>query len=221
MSKICLIVGVGSGVSAAVARRFGREGFTLGLIARREDHLARIADELAQMGIKAKPFVGDAADNAGLEQTIRRAVSEIGAPRVLVYNAAAATMKTPSQLTPDELMRDFQIGVIGAMTAMQTVIGGMRSKRTGTILLTGGGFAFEPVPNLASLGIEKAGIRSLAFSLAKELAPEGIHVATVTIGGMVKAGTPFDPDRIAEEYWKLHLQAPEAYQREVIYRPES
>jgi short-subunit dehydrogenase len=221
MPDSCLVIGAGPGVSAAVARRFGREGFILGLIARREQNLAQVAGTLAEAGIKAKTFVGDEADNTGLDQTIRKAVVEIGAPRVLVYNAAAVTMKPPSQLSPDQLLRDFQIGVVAALTAVQAVLPGMRSRKAGTILLTGGGFAFEPMPNLSSLGIEKAGIRNLAFSLAKELAPEGIHVATVTIGGIVKAGTAFDPDRIAEEYWKLHVQTPDAFQREIVFRPES
>jgi len=221
MPDSCLVIGVGPGVSAAVARRFGREGYQLGLVARRDQSLSKIAGELAGAGIKAKTFAGDAADNAGLDQTIRKAIAEIGSPRVLVYNAAAVTMKTPSQLSPDQLLRDFQVGVVGALTAIQAVLPAMRANKTGTILLTGGGFAFEPMPNLASLGIEKAGIRNLAFSLAKELAPEGIHVATITIGGVVKAGTPFDPDRIAEEYWKLHVQPSDAYQREIVFRPES
>jgi hypothetical protein len=73
------------------------------------------------------------------------------------------------------------------------------------------------MPALASLGVGKAGLRNLAFSLFSDLKASGIHAATVTICGVVKVGTPFDPDRIAERYWDLHVQEPDKWDREVIF----
>ena len=84
----------------------------------------------------------------------------------------------------------------------------MREAGRGTILLTGGGLALDPTGWLpaASLAVGKAGLRSLAQTLHKELAPEGIHVATVTIAGQIQPGTAFDPDLIADRFWHLHAQ---------------
>jgi short-subunit dehydrogenase len=92
----------------------------------------------------------------------------------------------------------------------------MREQGAGTLLFTGGGFAFEPMPAMASLGVGKAGIRNLAFSLFAELKDAGIHAATVTIGGLVKPGTAFDPAQIAEAYWTLHAQPKGSFERELV-----
>jgi NAD(P)-dependent dehydrogenase (short-subunit alcohol dehydrogenase family) len=94
----------------------------------------------------------------------------------------------------------------------------MRAGGAGTILITGGALALEPHAPYASLAIGKAGVRSLALSLAEELEPAGIHVATVTICGYVGSGEPFMPDTIADAYWKLYVQPREAWEREVVYR---
>lgn len=84
--------------------------------------------------------------------------------------------------------------------------------------MTGGGLASHPFADAVSLEIGKAGIRSLAFTLAQELKDSGIHVATVTICGTVQSGTHFDPDTIAQSYLALHKQPPEAFETEAIYK---
>jgi short-subunit dehydrogenase len=94
----------------------------------------------------------------------------------------------------------------------------MREQKKGTILFTGGGLALNPYPAYASLAIGKAAIRSLAFSLGGELEADNIQVATVTIFGMVKPDTHFDPDLIAEAYWTLHTQPAGERQREIQYK---
>jgi NADP-dependent 3-hydroxy acid dehydrogenase YdfG len=161
--------------------------------------------------------VGDAADGAGLALAIHTAVAQQGHPDVLVYNAAGARYKPLAALAPQDLMADLQVSVGGALAAAQAVLPGMRERGRGTLLFTGGGFALEPIPAMASLGAGKAALRNLAFSLHADLAPLGIHAATVTICGMVKPGTTFDPDQIAERFWALHAQAPGAFEREVLF----
>jgi NADP-dependent 3-hydroxy acid dehydrogenase YdfG len=220
MSDPCIIVGAGTGISLAVARRFGKAGSPIALIARRQDALNNLVNLLSAEGIRAIGTVADASDPATLTAKIESVVEQLGQPGILVYNAHAATRKPPSTLLPAELVHDLQICVVGALAAVQAVIPLMRTRKRGTILLTGGGYALEPLPAVASIGIGKAAIRNLAFSLAKELAPDNIHVATVTVGGLVKPGTAFDPALIAEEYWKLHVQAPGSFERETIFSPE-
>lgn len=212
------IVGAGPGVSAAVGRRFGREGCTVVLMARRAEVLDEQVRALRAAGVDAHAQVADAADSANLAAAIGAASTRHGGPDVLVYNAAGVRPKPLAALTAAELMADLQVSVGGALAVTQAVVPGMRERGGGTLLYTGGGFAFEPMPVMASLGAGKAAIRNLAFSLHAELKPAGIHAATVTICGLVKPGTAFDPDLIAERYWALHVQAPEAWEREVMVR---
>jgi NADP-dependent 3-hydroxy acid dehydrogenase YdfG len=211
---VIAIVGMGPGVSAAVARRFSREGFKVAAIARRADALKAQTDALAG----AQGYVADAADPAALTAALARVAADHGAPSVLVYNAAAMRYKPLAQLSADELNADLRISIGGALAAAQAVLPAMREQGAGTLLFTGGGFAFEPMPAMASLGVGKAGIRNLAFSLFAELKDAGIHAATVTIGGLVKPGTAYDPDKIAEAYWALHAQPKGSFERELVLK---
>lgn len=216
--KGCAIVGMGPGVSLAVARRFGREGFSIAMLARRADALADHVRSLGEEGVTARPYAADAADPASLAAALARAAADTGPIGVLVYNAAVMQTSPLLQMSAEELVSSFRVNVAGALSAAQAVIPAMRTAGSGTILLTGGGFAMEPIPARAALGIGKAGIRNLAFSLHTECKPAGIHVAVVTIWGVVGSAPQFDPDRIAESYWRLHAQAPEDFEREVVLR---
>lgn len=220
-TSLCTIVGAGPGVSLAVARRFGREGFRIALIARREESLADYQAELAAAGVESVGFAGDAGDAQSLRGAFERIASQLGPTAVLVYNVAANAPGTPSTLDGERLVETFRSNVVGALLAAQQVIPQMRSSGSGTILLTGGGLAFNPWPQAAALAVGKAGLRNLAYSLAAELEPLGIHAATVTIAGMVQAGTPFDPDVIADAYWQLHTQPAGQWEPEIIYRGQS
>ncbi len=216
--KVCTIVGAGAGVSFSVAKRFAREGFSIALMARRTENIERFARELGGTGAFAKAYPADASDFESLAKAFRQVHREMGHTDVLVYNAAAVRENSPAGLDPEKMVQDFRVNVAGALAAAQRVIPHMKKQKQGTILFTGGGLALQPYHPYASLAVGKAGIRSLAMSLADELAPAGIHVATVTIAGLVKQGTPFDPDTIAEQYWRLHLQKPGQFEKEIIYK---
>ena len=108
-------------------------------------------------------------------------------------------------VTADELLQDYQVNVIRALISVQQVIEDMRQRQRGTILLTGGGYADAPEPQMASLGMGKAALRNLTLSLAKQLQSDGIRVATVTINGIIGSNSRFEPKAIAESYWKLHV----------------
>jgi short-subunit dehydrogenase len=217
-TSLCTIVGAGPGVSLAVARRFGREGFRIALIARREEALADYQAELVAAGVESVGFAGDAGDARSLCGAFERITNQLGTTAVLIYNVAANVPGTPSTLDSERLVEAFRSNVVGALLAAQQVIPQMQSSGSGTILLTGGGLAFTPRPQAAALAVGKAGLRNLAYSLAAELEPLGIHAAIVTIAGMVQAGTPFDPDRIADAYWQLHIQPAGQWEPEIIFR---
>jgi short-subunit dehydrogenase len=215
--KVCTIIGFGTGVSLGVARAFGKEGYALALLARNPTKLEANAQDL-KASYPVHLFSADAGDRASLVQALTKIRTELGDPEVLIYNAAAFTPGNPSSLNSETLISDFRVNVAGALIAVQQVLPAMQTNRKGTILLTGGGLALNPFAGASSLAIGKAGIRSLALSLAQELDSSGIHVGTVTICGTVKPGTHFDPDVIAESYLALHQQAPDAWQTEIIYK---
>lgn len=207
---LCTIVGMGRGISYSVARRFAAEGFRIGMV-------ARDAGLLAQLEVEIPGSRGVAAD-AGDESSLRSALGELGAAEVLVYNASSGHSAPPSSLAIEEAVADFRVNALGAVVAVQESAAAMRATGKGTILLTGGGLALGPMAQVASLSMGKAALRNLAGSLAEELEPFGIHVATITVCGFVQPGTHFDPDRIADVYWTLHQQSRGHFEREVIYR---
>ena len=215
MSKpLIVIVGAGPGVSAGIARKFGRSGFDVILLARRQESLDNSVAALRQQGIDAHGMIADAAVGESMTQAFAQIGSEFGTPDVVVYNAGAITISNPSTLAVSDLLSDFTVNVAGALSCAQAVIPSMVERGSGTILFTGGMLALNPVASRASAAIGKAGLRNLTFTLADEMAPLGITVGTVTIGGVVAAGTFFDPDLIAESYWNLHTGE---QQREVLY----
>lgn len=215
--RICAVVGAGSGIGLAVAKRFGREGFRLALLARRAETLAEYVTDLGEQGIDAEGFPADAADFESLTTALAEVTAQMGVPEVLVYNPAVIRQQKPSALQADTLLADLRVNVAGALVCAQQVIPAMTAKGRGTILFTGGGLALNPHPQYASLAVGKAALRNLTYSLGAELEAAGIHVATVTIAGFVQPGTFFDPDLIAEKYWALHAQEAGRWEREVVY----
>jgi NAD(P)-dependent dehydrogenase (short-subunit alcohol dehydrogenase family) len=204
---VCVVVGAGPGIGQAVARRFGRAGYTLALLARRRDALDGYVAALAEAGITARGFVADVEQAPSLKDALAAVEHELGAIDVLVYNAAVVRPGTPFEVGVEQLVREFRVNVGGALVATQHVAEAMKARRSGTLLFTGGGLALEPWPQMTSLSIGKAGIRSLAHSLHKELKGDGVRVATVTVAGIAKPGAgALDPDAIAEVFFDLAAQ---------------
>ncbi len=214
MSQNIVIVGAGSGVSLSIAKKFGQNGFRAILVARRKEALEEYKIELANENISAVGYVGDAGDTDSLNHAFDEIKKREGVVDVLVYNAAVFSPGMPSEIMEETLVHDFKVNVAGALIAAQKVIPDMKRRRDGTILLTGGGFALHPFASFASLSIGKAGLRSLAYTLGEELKPHGIYVGTVTIGGIVKPGTYYDPHRIADVFYGLYQSKAD---RELIY----
>ena len=211
---VCVIAGMGQGIGLAVARRFGAEGFRIAMLARSADRLAEFERELNG----ARGYAVDLGDETRVRGAFQRIEGEMGRPSVLVYNASAGQAGRPTSLNEHSLVHDFRINAVAPIWCVQEVLDGMMEAGRGTILLTGGGLALSPQADVASLSLGKAAIRSLAYSLAQELEPAGIHVATVTICGFVQAGTPFAPELIAEEFWRLHAQTAGQFTPEVVVK---
>ena len=210
---LCTIVGMGLGIGYAVARKFGKEGFEIGMIARNEDRLQQYELSLYEAGISASYAVADASDTVQLQSALQK----LGNPQVLIYNAAVVEKSSAETINPEKLTNDFNVNVGGALVCAQYVLPSMRGSG-GSILLTGGSFAHAPNPHYFSLSIGKGALWNLAMCLAKEYEPRGIHVGMVSVYGKVARGTRYDPDLIAQEFWKLHLQSRGKWEKEVQVR---
>ena len=198
-----LIVGAGPGIAAATARRLGGEGYAVSLLARREAPLAELAAALRAEGIETTWAVADAADPAGLTDAVRRSRDAAGPVDVLLYNVSIGREAAVPELSAEVLLGDLAAGAVGLQSAVLAVLPGMRDRGSGTVLVTGGGSADRPIPSMASLGVQKAALRALAEVQAAALAPEGVHVATVTIRGLVGDDRQITPERIAGIYAEL------------------
>ena len=218
MKPVCLIVGAGPGIGQAVALAFAREGYDVALAARVPSRLKEFLPAIEKAGADARTYAADAGDEASLRGLFTSVRRDLGDPEVVIYNPAAHQVGKPTTLKTDQVAADFRVNVLGALVCAQEAAPAMMTKGRGTVLLTGGGFAYEPAANYSSLSLGKAALRNLTFSLAQELGAHGIHVATVTVYGFVQSGTHFDPARIAETYIRLHRQAPGHFQTEVVYK---
>jgi NAD(P)-dependent dehydrogenase (short-subunit alcohol dehydrogenase family) len=207
-----LLIGAGPGVGAGVVRRFGREGFRSTLISR--SGTAELASELRGGGLEIEAIAADIGDLDGYRGTLEGIFDAPGAPGVVVYNAALPDPGEILDAILERLRAAHDVDVLGAVIAAQVAAPVLRTAGGGTLLVTSGGFADNPVPALATLSIGKAALRSAQTLIAAGVAEDGIHAATVTIDGAVKPGTDFDPEDIAELFWTAHTDPKDAWQTE-------
>ncbi|MEV4163639.1 SDR family NAD(P)-dependent oxidoreductase [Nonomuraea dietziae] len=206
-----VVIGAGPGIGQAVARRFARESMPVTLIARRAGTLKGAEPG----GVPVLTLTADSTDEVALRAALDRASGEFGLPDVVVYNAAIIQADGPGELPARAHLDAWAVNVVGALTAAAHVAPAMARRGSGSILITGG----MPQPKAAyvSLSLGKAGVRTLVSLLDQEYGAAGVHVAGVTVAGAVAPGTAFDPDDIAEHYWRLHTQPREQWEHEVVH----
>lgn len=216
---ICIVVGMGAGVSLAVANRFARENFQIAMVGRSRQSLDDFERKLRDANFTAQGFVGDAADENSLRRALAEIAETLGECEVLVYNAYGLTEATASEVSIGDFRRDAEANLFAPLVAAQAVLPAMMKRGRGSLLFTGGGAGLDAFPHLATLSIGKAALRSLVFNLHAELAPVNIHAATVTIAGLVNGGSPnLEPASIAEHFWSLHQQSTGNFEREIIVK---
>ena len=216
----CVIVGAGPGLGLNIARRFAQGGFDIALISRDQGKLDGLAGKLNLEGHRAQGFAANAAVEQELESAFSRITEwnrNIGS---LIYNAAAMTPDDVLDMTPGSMTDKMALNLGGAICSVNQVLPSMRGLGGGTILITGGGLGLEPYPNWALLSAGKAALRSYGLALHKALFPEEIHVAVISVCGIVETGGAFDPDSVAGEYWKLHAESKPNWRRELVYLPQ-
>ena len=229
--KVAAVLGVGPGLGSAVARRFAREGFSVALMARREESVSGVRREIEEGGGKALPVSTDATDPASVAAAFGRVRGELGDPGVFVYNAGAFQVGGILDLSPEKFDECFRTNCAGAFYAARHVLPAMVERGGGTALLTGATAALRGGARFSALAVGKFGLRALAQSMAREFGPQGVHVAHIVIDGQINTPrmrevsggredhTMLSPDAIAEAYWHLHAQHPTAWTLELDLRP--
>jgi len=220
-SSSALIVGAGSGLSASLARLFAQNGMRIALAARSTDKLAALAQET-----KASLHACDATDRAQVDKLF---AALDPAPDVVVYNASYRTRGPFIELDPAEVAKAIDVSAFGGFLVAQAAAKRMLPKRRGAILFTGASASVKGYAQSASFAMGKFALRGLAQSLARELSPQGIHVAHFVIdGGIASARRPpspdnpdalLDPDAIAQNYWHVLQQPRSAWSWEIELRP--
>jgi NAD(P)-dependent dehydrogenase (short-subunit alcohol dehydrogenase family) len=214
--KIFLSIGSGPGMGLATAGRFAKEGFQVVLSAPNAAKTQELAEHLKAKGYKAEARTVDAGDASSVSSLVAGVDKQFGPIEVLHYNAASMRKATLTDQPRDTFNPDLAVNIGGALAAAQAVAPKMSERGTGTILLTGGGFALEPNPEYLSLSIGKAGIRAMAHGLFGSFQEKGIHVATVTVAAVVAPGSK-NAEAVAEHFWQLYSEPKGSWTAEVKY----
>lgn len=222
--KTALIVGAGEGLSASLARLFAREKIKVALAARRTEKLGAICNETG-----ARAFACDATNPEEVERLFGLVERELGTPDLVVYNASGRARGPLVDLVPAEVQQAISVSAFGGFLVAQQAAQRMLPNRNGAILFTGASASVKGYAQSAPFAMGKFALRGLAQSMARELAPQGIHVAHFVIdGGIKSAARPapadrpdslLDPDAIALSYWSVLQQPRNAWTWEMEVRP--
>jgi NAD(P)-dependent dehydrogenase (short-subunit alcohol dehydrogenase family) len=225
--KRALVTGVGPGTGTAVVRRFAEGGYDVAMLARSEDRLRQIEQEIGH----AKAYPVDVSDTASFDQTLDRILSEFGPPEVAIHNAVGGAFGNFMQIDPGKLQQNFQVNVMALLHLARRVAPAMIEAGMGAIVATGNTSALRGKSNFAGFAPTKAAQRILAEAIARELGPKGIHVAYVVIDAVIdvpwtRAARPDAPDDffiqptdIADEIWHVVHQPRSAWSFNVEIRP--
>ncbi len=223
MAKTIVVVGFGPGISTSVARKFGSEGFSVGLIARNEERLASGVEALKVNGIRAAAFPADAGRPAAIREAVAKARKELGPISVIQWNAHGGNEARDLMTADPAVVKGvFDIAIVGFLAAIQEVLPDLRETKTGAVLVTNGAAGeINPQTDAFVTGSNAAGMKMMGVAvanaakdklvgmLAQRLKGDGVYVGQVTIAGTIK-GTAWespdsiDPSAVADKFWELY-----------------
>src|SRR3954468_8186024 len=222
--KNALIVGAGEGLSASLARLLSREGIKVALAARRIEKLGALCAETG-----ARAFACNATDPDEVERLFGAVEREIASPDIVVYNASGRARGAFVDLVAADVAQAIAVSAFGGFLVAQQAVRRMLPSKHGAILFTGASASVKGYPQSAPFAMGKFALRGLAQSMARELSPQGIHIAHFVIDGGIRSSmraeapdrpdSMLDPDAIALNYWNVLCQPRSAWTWELELRP--
>ena len=203
------IIGAGPGLGAAIARRFGAEGYAVALIARNQSRLNTLVGELADLGITARGYTANVRDTDSLREALDHATQELGPIEVLTYNPLPQKefLRPVLETTPEDLAGAVAFSIYAPVTAAHQVLQGMRFLGRGSILFVNGASAVRPNPTYAGTSIAFAAQSAYGQMLHDAVANDGIHVGQLIIPrGITPGDSTHDPDVLAGLIWDMHTE---------------
>ena len=222
---IALIVGAGAGLSAALARRAAQDGMAVALAARDVDKLVGLAAET-----RAATFACDVADEAAVQAMFADVAGRLGVPDLVVFNPSARVRGAVHELDAAAVRQALLVSAFGGFLVGRAAARQMLPRGSGSIFFTGASASVKGFANSSSFAMGKFGLRGLAQSMARELAPKGIHVGHFIIDGAIQVAggsrqrdkgpdAALDPAAIADSYFHVHKQPRSAWTWEMELRP--
>ncbi len=228
--KVCVVVGVGEGLGAALALRFAA-GYKVALIARSPEVIGKTVSEIKSAGGVALPIQSDATIEAEIADAHSRINRELGPVEILIYNGGRRPMGRLMDTTPQVFEETWRLHTFGAFLWARQVVPEMLSRGSGAILITGATAGVRPWPTSAGFAPAKFAVRGLAEVMSRDLHPQGIHVAYVNVDGGIdmpllrkfrpetKDEDLLKPSAIADAFWYLAHQDRSTWSHELDIRP--
>jgi len=226
-TPVCVIIGVGEGNGAALARAFSKAGMAMALLARRAEFTAKLAATLPN----AKAYTCDVSDAASVKEAFAKIRSEIGDPTTVVYNAGSGVWGDVESITLEDFEAAWRVNAFGALAVTREVVPAMKAAGSGNFIFIGATASRRGGPKTAAFAPAKAAQRSLAESMARSVWPCGIHVALIVVDAVVdlprtRQNMPDKPDEFflkpddmaASALW-LTQQPRSAWSFEIEVRP--
>jgi NAD(P)-dependent dehydrogenase (short-subunit alcohol dehydrogenase family) len=230
LDKVCVVVGVGEGLGAALARRFAT-GYKVALIARSGAVIGKVGDEITDAGGVALPIQSDATVESQIASADEQINRELGPVEILIFNGGRRPMGRLMETTPEVFEQTWRLHAFGAFLWARQVVPQMPTRGSGTILITGATAGVRPWPTSAAFAPAKFAVRGLGQVMARDLHPQGIHVAYVNVDGGIdmpllrklrpdaKADDMLKPSAVADSFWYLAHQDRSAWSHELDVRP--
>lgn len=232
---VAVVIGAGDATGGAIARRFAREGFTLCVIRRQADKLAPLVADIEAAGGKAYPFGCDARSDEDMVTLFDEIERDLGEIEVVVFNIGANVRFSITETTARVYRKVWEMAAFSGFLTGREAARVMLPRQRGTIIFTGATASLRGGSGFSAFAGAKFALRALAQSMARELGPQGIHVAHPIIDGAIdtafirdtfperyalkdQAGI-LDPEHIAEQYWQLHRQPRDCWTHELDLRP--
>lgn len=204
--KTIAIIGAGPGLGFSLAKTFGSRGFRIAMVSRTQEKLDQYAVELSKMSIEAKGFAADITNKMQLTKAFQQIKNTYGTIDVVEFSPHSGNVSVTSVLdtTEESVLPIFNNVVIGAINTARLIIPEMMERGEGALLFTSDLSAMSPSPMFGNSGIVMSGLRNYILNLHERLHPHGVFVGHLSISPLIKRGTGFDPDQVAEAWYHLY-----------------